>query len=99
MIIIATLPSATDGLSFASLPLKLRNMVYKNLLIAFYRLKCRYSETFGTTQHEDIHVVDNLKLLKFDVLPAFNFTLEARFIFVRHNTFQIDQHELYVSLL
>ena len=45
-----------------------------------------------------MHVIDNLSLLKLGVLPAIRFTLEARYIFVRHNTFQIDQYELYVSL-
>lgn len=74
-------------------------MVYKNLLVAFHRLECRYPGTFGATGREDMHVVDNLRLLRFGVLPAFHFTLEARYIFVRHNSFQIDQYELYVSLL
>ena len=99
MVIIATLASTTDGLSFTSLPLKLRNVVYKNLLIAFHCLECRYLGTFDTTRHENMHVVENLRSLKFGALPLFDFTLEARFIFVRHNTFQINQYELYVSLL
>ena len=45
-----------------------------------------------------MHVVDNLCLLKFGVLPVFQFPFEARYIFVGHDTFQIDQYGLYVSL-
>lgn len=69
-------------------------MVYGKLLVASGPLECRYSGNFGASTRNDWHVVDNLRMLKLGVLPATQFTFEARQVFVAQITFQTDQYDL-----
>ena len=83
------------GKGFHSLPLEIREMIYRNLLVASHPLECRYTGSFRATAREDGHVIENIRLLRLGILPVFQFTKEARQIFLRHNIFQTDHYNLH----